>query len=85
MDIVKRLREGRTVGTDLRWQVTDIHVEAAAEIEQLRALLVESYVENLYSAMAGISTKPEFTKDELMARIPEIAKSIVHEQKAEMK
>lgn len=35
-DLVKRLREGRTDGSDLRWTVTDIHVEAAAEIERLR-------------------------------------------------
>ena len=39
MDIVKRLREGRTEGTDLRWQVTDIHLEAADEIERLRAIV----------------------------------------------
>ena len=36
-DIVKRLREGRTDGTDLRWSVTDVHLEAAAEIARLRA------------------------------------------------
>lgn len=37
IDIVRRLREGRTEGTDLRWQPSDIHREAAAEIERLRA------------------------------------------------
>lgn len=36
-DIVERLREGRTDGTALRWAVTDIHREAADEIERLRA------------------------------------------------
>jgi hypothetical protein len=40
MDIVKRLREGRTDDTDLRWQVTDIHREAADNIEQLRERIV---------------------------------------------
>jgi len=39
MDIVKRLREGRTNGTDLRWSVTDAHREAATEIERLREVL----------------------------------------------
>lgn len=38
-DLVKRLREGRTRGTDLRWHVTDIHIEAADLIEQLEAAL----------------------------------------------
>ena len=35
-DIVQRLLEGRTNGTDLRWAVTAVHVEAAEEIERLR-------------------------------------------------
>lgn len=35
-DIVVRLREGRSNGTDLRWTVTQVHREAADEIEQLR-------------------------------------------------
>lgn len=39
IDIVKRLREGRTDGTGLRWMVTDEHREAADEIERLRKAL----------------------------------------------
>ena len=38
-DLVKRLREGRTDGTSLRWAVTPIHTEAADEIERLRAVM----------------------------------------------
>ncbi len=48
MDLIKRLREGRTEDSHLRWQVTDVHLEAAAaleakdaEIEQLRAEITE--------------------------------------------
>ena len=40
-DIVERLREGRTDGTALRWSVTDIHHEAASEIERLRLAFTE--------------------------------------------
>lgn len=36
-DIRKRLREGRTDGTDLRWTVTEVHREAADEIDRLLA------------------------------------------------
>lgn len=32
-ELVKRLREGRTPGTDLRWAVTEIHREAADALE----------------------------------------------------
>lgn len=40
-DLIARLREGRTNGTELRWQVTDIHLEAANVLEQqARALEV---------------------------------------------
>jgi hypothetical protein len=42
-DIVRRLREGRTDGTDLRWDVTDVHREAADEIERLHAALKVAY------------------------------------------
>ena len=35
-DIVQRLREGRTNGSNLLWGVSDIHREAADEIERLR-------------------------------------------------
>jgi hypothetical protein len=35
IDLVKRLREGRTDGTQLRWQVTDTHREAANKIESI--------------------------------------------------
>lgn len=38
-DLVTRLREGRTNGTDLRWRVTDTHIEAADEIERLRHII----------------------------------------------
>lgn len=40
IDIVIRLREGRTNGSYLRWAVTDVHQEAANEIERLRTLVV---------------------------------------------
>jgi hypothetical protein len=46
-DIVIRLREGRTDGTDLRWDVTDVHREAADEIVRLRAAL-DRYGDHLY-------------------------------------
>ena len=36
-DIVTRLRAGTTDGTSLTWAVTDIHQEAADQIERLRA------------------------------------------------
>jgi hypothetical protein len=35
--LVKRLREGRTDGTSLRWAVTPIHKEDADEIVRLRS------------------------------------------------
>lgn len=35
--ISERLREGRTPGTDLRWRVTDVHIEAADTIDALVA------------------------------------------------
>lgn len=41
-DLVTRLREGRTNGTALRWQVFAIHLEAADEIERLTAQLAEA-------------------------------------------
>ena len=37
IDIVTRLREGRSNGSNHRWTVTNIHREAADEIERLRA------------------------------------------------
>ena len=40
-DIVQRLREGRTNGSNLLWSVTAIHREAADEIERLREALRE--------------------------------------------
>ena len=36
-DLVKRLREGRTKGSNLEWRVTAVHLEAAARIEELEA------------------------------------------------
>ena len=36
-DIVDRLRAGTTDGSHLRWTVTTIHLEAADDIERLRA------------------------------------------------
>lgn len=36
-NIVQRLRDGRTNGSNLLWSVTAIHREAADEIERLRA------------------------------------------------
>lgn len=36
IDIVSRLLEGSSVGTQLRWVVTDVHREAASEITRLR-------------------------------------------------
>lgn len=36
-DILERLRTGSTDGTALRWSVTPVHIEAADEIEKLRA------------------------------------------------
>lgn len=35
-DIVNRLREGSTDGTELKWAVTEVHLEAADELERLR-------------------------------------------------
>ena len=42
MDIVIRLREGRTDGSDLRWTPSPEHLEAADEIERLRFLLKDA-------------------------------------------
>lgn len=36
-DLIKRLREGRTTGSNLRWTVTDIHREAAAALAEAQA------------------------------------------------
>jgi uncharacterized small protein (DUF1192 family) len=36
-DLVKRLREGRTKGSNLEWRVTAVHLEAAARIAELEA------------------------------------------------
>jgi hypothetical protein len=52
-DVVERLREGRTDGTVLRWSVTDIHREAAAEIEWLRKERLK-LIEDLGRAHAGV-------------------------------
>lgn len=52
-DIVERLREGRTNGTALRWCVTDIHREAADEIEWLRKERLK-LIEDLGRAHAGV-------------------------------
>lgn len=46
-DIVQRLREGRTNGSNLLWSVTAIHREAADEIERLREAL-RYYAKNHY-------------------------------------
>jgi hypothetical protein len=52
LDIVKRLREGRrNDGTDLRWVVTEVHIEAADEIERLRVALREA--EKIIAAKGG--------------------------------
>lgn len=41
-DLVERLREGRRDdGTDLRWMVTPIHLEAASEITRLQERVEE--------------------------------------------
>lgn len=37
-DLVTRLREGRTNGSNLQWTVRSEHVEAADEIDRLRAV-----------------------------------------------
>jgi hypothetical protein len=38
-DLIKRLREGRTTGSNLRWSVTDIHREAAAALSEAQATI----------------------------------------------
>jgi hypothetical protein len=40
-DLVKRLREGRTKGSNLEWRVTAVHLEAAARIEELEAYVAQ--------------------------------------------
>jgi hypothetical protein len=83
--------------------VNDCHKrEYLAEIERLRAALVESYQDNLYASlhdgatgnegkwwpggmstaewfctMAEIGQRPQFTKEELLERVPEIATKMV--------
>lgn len=43
-DIVERLRNGRTIGSNSTWLVTPTHLEAADEIERLRKrLAVEAW------------------------------------------
>lgn len=37
-DLVTRLREGRSNGSNLRWTVRSEHIEAADEIDRLRAV-----------------------------------------------
>jgi hypothetical protein len=38
-DLVKRLTEGRTTGSNLRWTVTDIHREAAVALTEAQATI----------------------------------------------
>lgn len=40
-EIVDRLREGKTPGSHLRWQVTPLHIEAADHIEALERKVAE--------------------------------------------
>ena len=54
VDLVVRLREGRSEGSHLRWVVTPIHLEAAAEIERLRRFV--QYV-------ADFSNDPQVVKE----------------------
>lgn len=42
MDLKQRLREGRTIGSDLRWTVTDIHREAADRIAELEEAIAKA-------------------------------------------
>lgn len=37
-DLVTRLREGRSNDSNLQWTVTSVHIEAADEIDRLRAV-----------------------------------------------
>jgi hypothetical protein len=58
-DIVERLREGKTDGTHLRWMVTNIHLEAAAEVERLRgenSYLSEEVISALKAEVERLAT-----------------------------
>lgn len=46
-DILNRLRGGKTDGSNHRWTVTPIHLEAADEIELLRIALLSQETEAL--------------------------------------
>ena len=58
-DIVTRLRQGRTVGTDLRWAVTEIHRDAADRIEQLEAALERIARSGDYPSGGATLTSPD--------------------------
>lgn len=67
--LVERLREGRTNGTALRWNVTLVHTESAEAIETLTRELAELEAEN-----AGLSEMVEANANaniELVAELTE--------------
>ena len=66
-DLIERLREGRTTGTDLRWTVTPEHLEAAAEIERLRAKLASA--KEVIEPFAAVLTAPDLDPNALLGEV----------------
>lgn len=54
-----RLREGRTNGTDLRWSVGPIHIEAADEIDRVNDINAD-----LLEALRAIVMHPSYAESE---------------------
>ena len=55
-DIIERLRSGKSVDSDLLWNVTPIHLEAADEIERLRKG-IQNYLDGDYGRIEHFDTK----------------------------
>ena len=79
IDLVIRLREGRTNGSHLRWAVTDVHQEAADEIERLRMLIAAARREGaeemrkaIVKIMVPYCDHPRYSHEEIGCEIATI-------------